>query len=137
MEKDRSRSKNRNANTHESADTILEGSGKSKYLGTNLDRLEALISSQTSVGFFKENTIIKNIIGDKFDEFQQQCQNKNMESKVWLTALIIAFIEKSFPKEKDVWELIIEKARSWIGDTDIILKAHKLLDMDHKLETNQ
>ena len=59
--------------------------------------------------------------------FQEQCKKKNIETRVWLTALIIAFIQKNFPDEKDSWELIVEKAQDWLGNTHVILCAAQCL----------
>ena len=53
-------------------------------------------------------------------------ENK-IETNVLLTALIIAYLEKNFPNEKDTWELIVEKAKDWLGKNDIIRRATDLL----------
>jgi len=88
---------------------------------TNMDKIVALTSLQTASGYFKEDNIIESIIGDKFAVFQEQCKRRNVETRVWITALIIAFIQKNFPDEKDSWELIVEKAQDWLGNTHAIL----------------
>ena len=92
-----------------------------------MDKVVVLTSLQTAAGYFKEDVIIKTIIGDKFSVFEKECKNKNIETTVWLTALIIAFIQKNFPEEKDSWELIVEKAEKWLSNTDLIISASQCL----------
>ena len=55
------------------------------------------------------------------------CIVKNIETKVWMTAIIIAFVEKNFPDEKDTWEMIVEKARDWLGKTEVVVAASDCL----------
>merc|ERR1711892_1585736 len=94
---------------------------------SNIDKIVALTSLQTAAGFFKSDDIIEKIIGNKFEAFKKQSEGKKIDAKVWVTALIISYIEQSFPEEKDTWELIVEKAREWLGKTDVILMATQCL----------
>merc|ERR1711892_9527 len=94
---------------------------------SNIDKIVALTSLQTAAGFFKSDNIIEKIIGNKFEAFKKQSEGKKIDAKVWVTALIISYIEQSFPEEKDTWELIVEKARDWLGKTDVILMATQCL----------
>ena len=75
---------------------------------SNIDKIVALTSLQTAAGYFKEDNIVESIIGKKFAVFKNECGEKNIETNVWLTALIIAYLEKNFSDEKDTWELIVE-----------------------------
>ena len=88
-----------------------------------MDKLLALTSPQTASGCFKEDKIMETINGDKFSVFEKSCLEKKIDTQVWQTALIVAFIEQMFNDEKDTWELIIEKARDWIGSTGVIKDA--------------
>jgi len=101
--------------------------GSSNIPKSNIDKIVALTSLQTAAGWFKSDDIIEKIIGDNFEVFRKQSEGKKIDAKVWLTALIISYIEKSFPEEKDTWELIVEKARDWLGKTDVILMATRCL----------
>merc|ERR1719320_2106002 len=51
---------------------------------TNMDKIVALTSLQTAAGYFKEDNIIKTIIGDRFAMFQEQCKGENIESSSWI-----------------------------------------------------
>jgi len=101
--------------------------GSSNIPKSNIDKIVALTSLQTAAGWFKSDDIVEKIIGDNFVVFRKQSEGKKIDAKVWLTALIISYIEKSFPEEKDTWELIVEKARDWLGKTDVILMATQCL----------
>ena len=94
---------------------------------TNIDKIVALTSLQTAAGNFKEDSIVESIIGEKFVAFKKQCVKKKIATNVWLTALIIAYLEKNFPHEQDTWELIVDKAKDWLGQTDVIRQATDLL----------
>eukprot|EP00090_Calanus_glacialis_P005452 TRINITY_DN14219_c0_g1_i3.p1 TRINITY_DN14219_c0_g1~~TRINITY_DN14219_c0_g1_i3.p1 ORF type:complete len:804 (+),score=256.05 TRINITY_DN14219_c0_g1_i3:133-2544(+) len=94
---------------------------------TNIDKIVALTSLQTAAGYFKEDSIAESIIGEKFAAFKKQCVEKKIETTVWLTALIIAYLEKNFPDEKDTWELIVDKAKDWLGKNDVIRMATNIL----------
>ena len=45
----------------------------------------------------------------------------------WWTALVIAFIEKKFFKEKDTWELFVQKGSDWLNDPKLIVEAKHFL----------
>lgn len=52
----------------------------------------------------------------------------NLSEEVYATALAIVFFVTTLPEEKDVWELIVLKAKKWLkktyqaGDVDTVLK---------------
>ena len=92
---------------------------------TNIDKIIALNSLQTTAGYFKEDNIVESI--KKFAVVKNECFEKNIATNVWLTALIIAYLEKNFSDEKDTWELIVGKARDWLGKTDVIHQATEIL----------
>ena len=141
-EKRRSRSRERNAEniktrreegkavvvrTEEKA-RVVRTEEKARVVRTEKQKetqsLLMLTSLQTAIGFFKENDLVEKLIGPKFGIFRKECLDKGIETRVWLTALIIAFIEREFSDDKDSWELIVEKAREWLGGDEIVLAAH-------------
>eukprot|EP00090_Calanus_glacialis_P006199 TRINITY_DN14861_c0_g1_i2.p1 TRINITY_DN14861_c0_g1~~TRINITY_DN14861_c0_g1_i2.p1 ORF type:complete len:655 (-),score=152.05 TRINITY_DN14861_c0_g1_i2:36-1769(-) len=94
---------------------------------SKIQNLLMLTSLQTAIGYFKEDELVEKLIGQKFDIFRTECMDKNIETRVWLTAIIIAFIEEEFSDEKDSWEMIVEKAREWLNRDDLILAAYNCL----------
>ena len=87
-----------------------------------------LTSLQSAVGYFKENESIEKLIGHKFGIFRKECLDTGIETRVWLTALIIAFIEREFPDDKDSWEMIVEKARKWLGGDEMVVAAQNCFE---------
>lgn len=86
--------------------------------------LYSLISLQTFAGFWelsdeivsilvipreKLGLLENRIIGDKEDSAED---NQNL----WVTLLVVRFLEIYMQEEKDVWELVVDKARAWLGD---------------------
>ena len=94
---------------------------------SKIQNLLMLTSLQTAIGYFKEDELVEKLIGQKFDIFRTECMDKNIETRVWLTAIIIAFIEEEFSDEKDSWEMIVEKAREWLNRNELINAAYDCL----------
>eukprot|EP00092_Neocalanus_flemingeri_P030787 GFUD01033440.1.p1 GENE.GFUD01033440.1~~GFUD01033440.1.p1 ORF type:complete len:808 (-),score=279.18 GFUD01033440.1:316-2739(-) len=110
----------------EEREDVIEES--EEELKSNMEKVLALTSLQAAAGYFKQEEIIRTIIGNKFEVFKAECVTKNIDTKVWLTALVIAFIEQNFPDEKDTWDLIVEKARDWLGNTEVVVAASDCLN---------
>ena len=109
--------------------TVGRTEEKHKVGRTEKQRILLMLTSlQSAVGYFKENESIEKLIGHKFGIFRKECLDKGIETRVWLTALIIAFIEREFPDEKDSLELIVGKAREWLGRDELVLAANNCFD---------
>jgi hypothetical protein len=93
---------------------------------TDHDQMMSLIALQTAEGHFKEDKVMEAIFGKTLEELKAKKPDKQLEMKVWLTALVIAFIEGRFPKQRVLWMMIIEKARALVKDPDTITKAEKI-----------
>ena len=59
---------------------------------------------------------------------------ENIDPKVWITSLVVAFIEKNFPRERSLWQLICHKAKALIHDLDILRQAKEALFEDAQLK---
>jgi hypothetical protein len=94
---------------------------------SKIQNLLMLTSLQIAVGYCKEDQLVGKMIGSNFEMFRKECEDKGIATRVWLTALIIAFIEQNFSDEKDSWELILEKAREWLGGDELIMAAYSCL----------
>ncbi|MCJ1452864.1 hypothetical protein MMC28_003209 [Mycoblastus sanguinarius] len=75
------------------------------------DPLQKLIGLQTFEGYWVLNPAILEIVGVS----EQHKVPEGAELKVWATILAIAFLEKKLGREKESWEMIVEKARGWLG----------------------
>ena len=88
-----------------------------------------IASAQSAIGMFKPDQSVAKLIGEiTVERFKKECESKSIdfESCGW-TALIIAFVEKNFQKEKDTWELFIQKASDWLSNKSLEADARKVL----------
>ena len=89
--------------------------------------LYSLISLQTFAGFWLLTDevvhilgipremlgLLENrIIGEKLDAAEAN-QNR------WVTLLVVRFLEMYMQEEKEVWDLVVDKARAWLGERTI------------------
>ena len=65
----------------------------------------------------------KKIGESKVVKFKALCEGKLIIRSHWWTALVVAFVEKYFPNEKDIWELFIKKAHDRLNNEELISKA--------------
>ena len=93
-----------------------------------MEKVVYIASSQSAAGMFKMDIEIKKLIGeDKTEQFKRASEAKGIASENWWTALIIAFVEKNFLKEKDTWELFIQKASDWLNNKTLVAEAKQIL----------
>ena len=71
------------------------------------DPLEALIDLQLANGSFKYGSGL----GFSEEELKKSCP-ESISNEVWITAIVIGILAKKFAKDKDLWELVANKARS-------------------------
>ena len=112
---------------HDFYDELEQKQNEDKEPKSKIQNLLMLTSLQTAIGYFKEDELVENLIGQKFDIFRTECMDKGIETRVWLTAIIIAFIEEEFSDERDSWEMIVEKAREWLNRNELIIAAYNCL----------
>ncbi|MCJ1438397.1 hypothetical protein MMC27_007785 [Xylographa pallens] len=43
-------------------------------------------------------------------------QTNEKDRKMWVTALVVAWLQEKMRKEEDVWELVVEKATAWLAE---------------------
>ena len=95
---------------------------------SDMEKVVHIASSQSAAGMFKMDNAIKKLIGDdKTEKFKRTSEGKGIASEKWWTALVIAFVEKNFLKEKDTWELFIQKALDWLNNNTLVAEAKQIL----------
>ena len=94
----------------------------------NRQIIQSIASIQRASGIFRTSQELEEKIGeDKIQELKNHCEGKMIIRCHWWTALVIAYVEKYFAKEKDIWELFIKKARNRLDNEDLILKATDII----------
>ena len=77
------------------------------------DSLENIIHQQSADGSFKFGQVFEDLIGLDFEEIQAKCP-QNIEMKIWITAISVTLLEKKFAADKNLWELIVNKAKKYL-----------------------
>ncbi|KAI0816692.1 VIT-domain-containing protein [Xylaria sp. FL0064] len=90
------------------------------------DKMHEIIRLQKSDGSWEWNQRLLEILGIR--------STPEIQNAVLATALAIAFLEKRMAHEVESWELIVEKARSWLGQQDQINVEQEISDAEMLLE---
>merc|ERR1712008_190039 len=77
------------------------------------ENLTNLIHLQLADGSFKYGQALENLIGMTEQELMEKCY-KDEDSATWITAVAFATLEKVFPNDKDLWDLVANKAKLFI-----------------------
>merc|ERR1711879_959309 len=91
------------------------------------DDLEKLINLQLANGSFK----FGKCFGHSEEEMKKSCPSGE-SFEVWITACAIAMLEKKYKNDKDLWELVVDKAKKFVksnisGSLDDVLKKALIL----------
>jgi len=94
----------------------------------DMEKILMFASLQTAAGAFKQNKSSISVIGDNVvEKFKKQCEAQGILMEKWWTALVIAFIEMKFTKEKDTWELFIQKGFDWLNNSKLVAEAKQAI----------
>ncbi|KAL8769312.1 MAG: hypothetical protein Q9209_004694 [Squamulea sp. 1 TL-2023] len=104
--------------------TKSTGASKAKVpkLETENDKVHAVIEMQDFEGWWEQNAQLLGIMGVSISRQQ---------SKVWTTVLVMKWLDIRMTAEKDVWELVVEKAKSWLEDQG--LGTEKLVEIENEV----
>ena len=102
--------------TKSSGATPASTDGKSTFLQKEASKDESLtnlIHLQLADGSFKFGKALENLIGKTEQELMEKCYTDE-KSITWITAVAFATLEKFFPNDKDLWDLVANKAKLFI-----------------------
>ena len=94
--------------------TRAEGHAAAPAKKPGKDPLIALIDLQTFQGSWKWTSELVAITSA--NESSAQAAAAGMSKEILATAIVIAFFETKLASSKDTWELVVEKARSWLEE---------------------
>jgi Vault protein inter-alpha-trypsin domain/von Willebrand factor type A domain len=99
----------------ETEDEEDEEGGIAEKKVSSEDVLDRLVDMQSFVGSWAWSDALFKLIGvNSTAQALQDELTKGIQKDVLTTALVIAFLEAKMADEKDTWELIVDKARSWV-----------------------
>ena len=102
----------------ETVDEEMKDVGETKADIEGMDtrqKLLLLISLQQFEGFWEKDERIGNILGVGLQRLEGP---SGTDTELWVTMLVILFLEEKLDDHKNVWEFVVEKARDWVGSQD-------------------
>ena len=78
------------------------------------DPLQKLITLQTFEGCWNMDARLLEVVGFS----AQHKAPQDTDSKVWATVLAITFLERRMAGDKEVWVMVVTKARGWLKDME-------------------
>ena len=92
------------------------------------DKMMALMSLQSASGHFAENKMIGDMVGKPLEDLKAKVPDSKPETmKSWLTAVVVAFLEVKCQKEKDLWGMSVEKAKTVVIDQTFVELAKEII----------
>ena len=92
------------------------------------DKMMALMTLQSASGHFAENKMIGDMVGKPLEDLKAEVPDSKPETmKSWLTAVVIAFLEVKCQKEKDLWGMSVEKAKTVVIDQTFVELAKEII----------
>lgn len=95
---------------------------KAPKLDTDNDKVHAVIEMQDFEGWWEQSERLWKIMGISIDR---------QRSKEWVTVLVMKWLDVKVAAEKDVWELVAEKAKSWLVSQG--LGVDKLMEIEREV----
>ena len=74
------------------------------------EKVLELIGLQDFEGYWQATDDVSALIGLP----REKMVRTGVEEKVWVTALVVSFLEEKMRSEEGVWEMVVEKARAWL-----------------------
>ncbi len=95
------------------------------------DLMTQLIQLQKSSGEFQWGNAIE--VALDMNQDQIKGANPEVEEGVWVTILVICFLEKKMLEEKELWELVVDKAIKFIQGKVSSQKAEEIKEAAMKI----
>jgi hypothetical protein len=80
------------------------------------DKLTSLVDLQSSDGHFRWDDIVSSHAGKTKDELMLKRPDATVNEDLWITAIIITMLE-AMKEDKDLWELVVMKAKKFLAKT--------------------
>jgi len=93
--------------------------------------VHSLTLSQAANGSFPAAQSVANILGVDVEEMMEAgggSKEDKVFMTVWVTMVVMVFLKENCQEEREVWDLVVEKARKWLQDNE----AASLSDLQQK-----
>ena len=84
---------------------------------TDEDKLHQIVMLQSSSGMFPSTAALAHHLGfESIVSINAKLPTalKSVSAELWMTALVCVYLETKLAKEKEAWELVVEKAWAYI-----------------------
>merc|ERR1711892_1261328 len=91
-----------------------------------------LTMCQAANGSFPPQDSVTNILGVKLEKVldaEKIIRSEPSFATAWMTMVVIAFLTEKCGGEKDVWELVVEKAQKWLQNNNVV---GPVMEYEHK-----
>merc|ERR1719320_1231520 len=114
--------------TNESLTLSAPSQGRAKSSSSVSSDVVRLTMSQAANGSFPPKEAVSSVLGIKLQNILDAGAALSSHASfptIWLTMVVVAFLTDRCQEEKDVWELVVEKARKWLQIQDQALVRGK------------
>merc|ERR1719317_1787759 len=114
--------------TNESLTLSAPSQSKAKSSSSVSSDVVRLTMSQAANGSFPPKEAVTSVIGIKLQNILDAGAALSSHASfptIWLTMVVVAFLTERCQEEKDVWELVVEKAQKWLQNQDQALVRGK------------
>ena len=80
--------------------------------------LNSIIEMQSFDGHWNINEGLRKAMG-----IDEDIVDEKQPTTIWSTVLVVVFLETKMEEDKDVWVLVVEKARAWLKDQNQALES--------------
>lgn len=90
----------------------------------SVDSLTEIIHLQSAGGMFKWGPPLETAFKKSATEALAAGAQGNVAESVWITALVVAYLEGKMVEQRDLWDLVVAKAKSYLtsqlgNDSDV------------------
>lgn len=109
-----------------SLNTFGDGANVHESKKVEEDKLTTLIGLQSSDGHFRWDDAVAKYSGSTKEDLLSKRQDPAISDDIWITAILVAMLE-SMAEDKDLWELVVLKAKKFLAKTMSQDQMEKLL----------
>jgi hypothetical protein len=105
-------------------------SHEAKLPSTERERAVSLITLQSFEGSFALTSGLASILGTSLTELEAKLMEfvptagprlpEEQKKRIWATVLALCLFEGKLTRERETWELVVEKAKNWISELDTV-----------------
>ena len=96
--------------------------------------MSSIVDLQSAGGAFSWGPVLERALKKTLKEAMAAKPTKDLQDKVWITALVVALFKETMAKDRDVWELVADKAEAFlkreVGEEkrkEVLKKAAKIV----------